>query len=80
MDFVFKAMAESDPGPKWAALFADYWPAYLRWWLHEGPEARPTYLAGRRALKTHMPEMVGLYDRLCELAGGGDVEARFLSS
>ena len=80
MKFVFRAMAEAAPGPKWAELFAEYWPAYRRWWLSEGPEARPTYLAGRRALSTHMPEMLGLYDRLCELAGGGDVEARFLSS
>ena len=30
-------------------------------------------------LKQHMPEIVPLYHQLCELAGGGDREARFLS-
>ena len=79
MELTFRAVAEDKPGPKWAGLFAQYWPDYRRWWLREGPEARPTYLEGRRALKKHMPELVPLYEELCELAGGGDQEARFLS-
>jgi predicted choloylglycine hydrolase len=79
MELTFRAVAEDAPGPKWAGLFAQYWPDYRRWWLREGPEARPTYLEGRRALKKYMPELVPLYGELCELAGGGDQEARFLS-
>ena len=79
MELTFRAIAEDKPGPKWAGLFAQYWPDYRRWWLREGPEARATYLEGRRALKQHMPELLPLYEELCELAGGGDHEARFLS-
>ena len=79
MDLTFRAVAEDSPGPKWAGLFAEYWPHYRRWWLREGPEARPTYREGRRALHKHMPELLPLYEELCELAGGGDMEARFLS-
>jgi predicted choloylglycine hydrolase len=30
-------------------------------------------------LRTHMPELAGVYDRLVDLAGGGDVAARMLS-
>ena len=75
----FRAIAEDRPGPAWAALFAEHWPDYRRWWLREGIEPRPTYLAGLTAMKRHMPEIVGLYHALCELAGGGDLEARFLS-
>ena len=30
-------------------------------------------------LREHMPELVPTYERLCELAGGGDLEARMLS-
>lgn len=30
-------------------------------------------------MQTHLPEIVPLYDRLCELAGGGDSQSRFLS-
>ncbi len=79
MSVTFRAVSEDDPGPKWAALFHGYWPAYSRWWAREGVAARPTYLDGRRAIRTHMPEIADLYDELAELAGGGDREARFLS-
>ncbi len=79
MTLTFRAIAEDRPGPKWARLFREYWPAYSDWWAREGLTGRPTYLECRRALKRHMPELVGLYDRLCELAGGGDMESRFLS-
>ena len=79
MELTFRAIQENSPGPVWAGLFADYWPHYRKWWLREGQEARPTYLEGRRAIKQHMPELLSLYDKLCGIAGGGDMEARFLS-
>ena len=77
---MWRAISEDSPGPKWAGLFAEYWPNYKRWWLKEGEAARPTYMQSRRALSEHMPEILPLYDELCELAGGGDLAARFLSS
>lgn len=79
MTLTFRAVDEDDPGPKWGALFAQYWPSYKRWWLREGVKARPTYLECRSMLRRHMPELEAIYDQLCELAGGGDQEARFLS-
>jgi len=79
MAVMWRALSESGPGPKWAGLFDEYWPHYRRWWLKEGERARPTYAEGRHALEAHMPEIVPLYDNLCELAGGGDIAARFLS-
>jgi predicted choloylglycine hydrolase len=79
MELTFRAVSEPRPGPAWAGLFHAMWPAYRRWWAREGVSSRPSYLACRRALERHMPEIVGLYDRLCELAGGGDQAARFLS-
>jgi len=79
MQITFRAVSEPEPGPKWAGLFAEYWPAYRAWWASQGERARPTYAQCLAAMKTHMPEMVPLYHRLCELAGGGDREARFLS-
>ena len=79
MQVIWRAISEEEPGPKWAGLFAEYWPSYRRWWLQEGQEARPTYMEGKRALQTHMPEIVPLYEQLAELAGGGDHAARFLS-
>ncbi|MDW4548700.1 C45 family peptidase [Defluviimonas sp. D31] len=79
MDFLWRAIDETEPGPKWAALFHEYWPDYHRWWLREGEEPRPPYWESKQALKEHMPELLPLYERLCELAGGGDHAARFLS-
>ncbi len=79
MPVMFRAISENDPGPKWARQFAEYWPSYARWWSREGLGGRPTYHESRQALKKHMPEIVGLYDEVCDLVGGGDVEARFLS-
>ncbi len=79
MSLTFRAISEDEPGPKWARLFSEYRDAYLSWWAREGLSGRPTYLECRRALVKHMPEMAPLYDRLAELAGGGDMEARFLS-
>ncbi|WP_299564758.1 C45 family peptidase [uncultured Sulfitobacter sp.] len=75
----WRAISEDLPGPKWAGLFREYWSDYRAWWLKEGETARPTYAESRRALMDHMPEIVPLYDELCELAGGGDHAARFLS-
>jgi predicted choloylglycine hydrolase len=79
MERLFTAIAEDVPGPKWRALFQRYWPAYRAWFLSEGNAARPTYLACVTALERHMPELLPIYERLCDLAGGGDVAARFLS-
>ena len=76
---VFTAVDETSPGEKWQALFRRFWPAYRSWYLREGATARPGYLTCRSALRSYMPELEPTYDRLVELAGGGDLAARFLS-
>ena len=75
----FDAIEEDAPGAKWQALFERHWPRYLPWFLHEGERARASYGESARMLREHMPELVPTYERLCELAGGGDLEARMLS-
>lgn len=79
MEITFEAIDEDLPGERWKQVFDRHWPAYKRWYLQDGTRARPTYLACRRALRAHMPEIVPLWERLVENAGGGDIEARFLS-
>lgn len=79
MDFTFTALLEDRPGPQWQRLFHTLWPSYRKWFLRDGIAQRATYLEGRRALARHMPELLPLYERLSELSGGGDLEARFLS-
>ncbi len=79
MSVYFRAVSEDSPGPVWAGLFRDFWPAYRQWWLREGVSGRPTYLECLRALERHMPELLPLHRELSELAGGRDSQARFLS-
>ena len=76
---LFRAVEEARPGPAWLALFGEFWPSYRRWYLQSGDSARPYYLPCVRALRAHMPELMPTYEALVELAGGGDLEARFLS-
>jgi predicted choloylglycine hydrolase len=75
----FTAVAEPEPGPRWRARFDETWPAFRRWYLRDGDAARPSYATARRMLETHMPELVPVWERLVELADGGDVVARMLS-
>jgi predicted choloylglycine hydrolase len=77
--FTFRSIEELEPGPRWAEVFAERWPHYRAWFLQEGEEARPSYATAVRMLRTHMPELLPAYERLVELAGGGDLAARMLS-
>ena len=79
MHLTFSAVEEALPGPKWRDLFRHHWPAYRHWFLSAGIEARPTYAEAAAMLKTHMPELLPTYERMCDLSGGGDLEARFLA-
>ncbi|MEO5733294.1 MAG: C45 family peptidase [Rubrivivax sp.] len=75
----FHTVIEDQPGAVWQAHFQALWPGYRSWFLRSAGVARPGFLESRRALRDHMPELVPTWTRLVELAGGGDVEARFLS-
>ncbi|MGZ8651811.1 MAG: C45 family autoproteolytic acyltransferase/hydrolase [Actinomycetota bacterium] len=77
--FSFRAIEELELGPKWAAVFEERWPHYQEWFLREGEAARPSYATGARMLRAHMPELMAAYERVVELAGGGDLAARMLS-
>jgi len=79
MNLTFAAIDEEQAGRKFQAVFQRAWPHYRNWWLRDGEESRPSFLASRRAIARYMPELLDLYDSLCELVGGGDQEARFLS-
>src|SRR5450755_2621181 len=75
----FHAIDEPEPGGRWQRRFKDAWPSYRSWFLRDGDASRPTYAEARRMLRLHMPELVPVWEHLAELAGGGDLQARFLS-
>lgn len=79
IELVFRSLVEWEPGPGIGAAFASAWPDYRRWYLRDGEAARSSYAECESALRTHVPELVPAYERLVDLAGGGDLEARFLS-
>jgi predicted choloylglycine hydrolase len=79
LPFTFRALQELELGPRWRAVFEERWPHYRTWFLREGEEARPSFATSVRMLKAHMPELVPAYERVVELAGGGDLAARMLS-
>lgn len=77
--FTFRALEELDLGPTWAGVFEERWPHYREWFLREGEAARASYATSARMIRDHMPELVPAYERVVELAGGGDLAARMLS-
>lgn len=79
MKVLFRSIDEPTPGEKWQWLFGRLWPSYRKWFLKEGSSARPNFLTCERALRDYMPEILPTFERLVDLAGGGDLEARFLS-
>lgn len=79
LPLAFRSIHEAKPGAKWQSLFGQLWPAYEAWFFSEGETARPPYLSSHRALRASMPELEPTYGAFCELAGGGDRAARFLS-
>jgi predicted choloylglycine hydrolase len=79
LPFTFRSWEELDLGPTWAAVFESLWPHYREWFLRDGEAERPSYATSVRMLRAHMPELLPTYERLVELAGGGDLAARMLS-
>jgi predicted choloylglycine hydrolase len=77
--FMFRSVQELELGPKWQAAFQERWPHYRAWFLREGEAERPSYATSIRMLRAHMPELLPAYERVVELAGGGDLAARMLS-
>ena len=75
----FQSVAEPLPGARWQARFRESWPALERWYLRDGDAARPSFPVARDRLREHMPELVPTWERLVELAGGGDLAARMLT-
>jgi len=79
MQLFFRTINEAKPGLKWKQHFNDNWHSYKRWYLSEGERNRSRFLTCQKRVKEFMPEIFPIYEKLVELAGGGDLEARFLS-
>jgi predicted choloylglycine hydrolase len=78
MDAELTFTAVEEPIPSAARLHA-LMPALHAWYLRDGDAARPSYVVARRALATHMPELLTTWQELSERASGGDLAARILT-
>ena len=79
LEKTFVAVDEPRPGTAWQRHFETGWPSVKAWYLKEGLASRPTPAEGRDALTRHMPELLAIYDGLCDLAGTDEVAHRMLS-
>lgn len=67
------------PGPKWQAIFQQYWPSYFAWLQSKGAAYEPDINKAQAALVTYMPEMLPTYERLCSLVEADYYAACFLT-
>lgn len=81
LELDFRFVDEPVPGRVWGELFAEYWPAFRRWYFKPstGGGTRPDYATCQRMLRRYLPSMIPVCEALTELAGGGDDAARFLT-
>lgn len=77
MELTFDAVDEPVLGSKWQAAFHRFWPGWRAWYLGRGGEQ--DLGDGERQLHRHMPELVPVWRRQVELAGGDELAARFLT-
>ena len=79
MNLTFDAVLEPELGAKWQGLFRQAWPGWRAWYVKHGGERGPSLAECEQALLRHMPELVPVWRRQVELAGGDALAARFLS-
>jgi len=75
----FEMVSEALPGEKWQRFFDRAWPHYKPWFLSEGEDARTDLATCEVLLAKHMPELIPIYKRVCDLAGNDELASRFLS-
>lgn len=77
----FSAVKNRAGSRAWQSLFQAYWPAYRQWYMSKKPggvNARELATACR-ALKSTMPEIMPVYDELCELVNDDPEAMQFLT-
>ena len=70
MNLTFDAVLEPKLGAKWQKMFRQAWPGWRDWYVKHGGERGPSLAACEQALLRHMPELVPVWRRQVELAGG----------
>ena len=78
MELTFTADRRAEARPRMAGRRSRRaWPGWRAWYLAQG--RRAPLADAERQLRRHMPELVPVWRRQVELAGGDEVAARFLT-
>ena len=75
----FVALREDRPGAAWLSRFIAGRTETERWYRGEGLAPPATASECRAALRSHMPELMPEYDRVCALVGDDDFAHQILS-
>ncbi len=77
----FSAVKNSAGNREWQTQFYACWPAYKQWYLSktQGRIQARELVRAQNALKSTMPEIMPIYDQLCEFANDDPVAMQFLT-
>ena len=78
LEMIFTAVNEDKPGSKWLSRWNLSWPSY-RVWFTSTSKNNISRRQSEAMLSYYMPELMVTYRRMLDLAGGGDLEACFLT-
>ena len=77
-EMIFTAINEDKPDTKWLSRWNLSWPSY-RVWFTSTSNSNTSRQQSEAMLSYYMPELMITYRRMLDLAGGGDLEACFLT-
>ena len=69
----FRSVSVPEIDGRLKELFEERWPDFRRWYLRDGESARPSVATARSALERHMPELVGVWERIVEVVGADEL-------
>ena len=77
----FNAVKNSSDNKNWQSVFNAHWPAYKQWYQSkkQGSINARELTNARAQLKTMMPEIVPMYEQLCELVNDDPAAMQFLT-
>lgn len=75
----FLAVKEDRPGEAFLERFRRSWPFVREWFLSKRPEEDTSFRECQQAIAEHMPELVPMYNHICDLIGDDELAKRVSS-
>ena len=77
----FRAIKNDQDNLRWQSLFNSFWPSYKQWYQSKQQDKINSreLQRGQKALKLFMPEIVPVYEQLCERVNDDPIAMQFLT-